>query len=221
MSAGSEHTDDRPIAPFPLDWGRVGDGGVSTQAEVKARVARTPSKPQPRTKGTPQFEHPDHASGAVKRSRALRSNMSFPEKKLWKALRRLSAHIKRQAPIGPYIVDFVSHRKKVIIEVDGAYWHSLPGRTERDEKRTTWLEGQGYRVLRFGESALTPDIGVVVRLVAAALGIEMAPAPNGALLPDIGGHTSIPDPSPIEGEGSSSPQPQDPIVTHQSQRLAK
>jgi len=39
-----------------------------------------------------------HAPGAVKRARRLRKTMTVSEKALWKALRALDLHIRRQAP---------------------------------------------------------------------------------------------------------------------------
>ncbi|CAI2933924.1 protein of unknown function [Aminobacter niigataensis] len=52
---------------------------------------------------------------AIKRARSLRRNMTDGERKLWgelKDFRRLyGLHARKQAPIGPYIVDFVLHEK--------------------------------------------------------------------------------------------------------------
>ena len=52
----------------------------------------------------------------------------------------------RQVPIGKYIVDFVCFEPKVVIEVDGGH-HQEQARY--DTARTTWLESQGFQVLRF------------------------------------------------------------------------
>ena len=48
--------------------------------------------------------------------------------------------------IGGYIVDFVSMEHRLIIELDGGQ-HSE--QIEYDERRTAFLNAQGYRVLRF------------------------------------------------------------------------
>jgi very-short-patch-repair endonuclease len=53
-----------------------------------------------------------------------------------------------QAPIVNYIADFVCHRAKVIVEIDGAQ-HGEPENAQHDEKRTLYLNSRGYRVLRF------------------------------------------------------------------------
>ena len=118
MTAGADQT------PFPLDGGRVGDGGETLS-------------PRPR-----------HRAGAVGRARHMRREPSFAEKVLWADLRKLKLNIRRQAPIGRFIVDFVHHESRLVIEVDGPL-HDDPQARARDAERTAWLEGQGYRVIRF------------------------------------------------------------------------
>ena len=77
--------------------------------------------------------------------------MTPAERIIWYALRahRLNgAAFRRQAPIGPYIVDFVSHAAKLIIEIDGGQ-HFEDGHERRDAARDAYLNAEGYRVLRF------------------------------------------------------------------------
>ena len=60
----------------------------------------------------------DHASSPP-RARALRSNQTDDEKKLWWRLRNrqiADAKFVRQEPIGPYIVDFICREQGLIIE---------------------------------------------------------------------------------------------------------
>src|ERR1700752_1104561 len=56
-------------------------------------------------------------------ARAMRKAPTEAEKKLWWHLRhRLpvsNPHFRRQVRIGRYIVDFASHRAKLVIEIDG------------------------------------------------------------------------------------------------------
>ena len=55
-------------------------------------------------------------------ARGLRKRLTPQEVKLWVRLRELKSlgyHFRRQAPIGPYVVDFVSFRYQLVIEVDG------------------------------------------------------------------------------------------------------
>ena len=54
-------------------------------------------------------------------ARQLRKEATPPEARLWEQLRdrQLDKNkFRRQAPIGPYIVDFVCVEKKLIVEVD-------------------------------------------------------------------------------------------------------
>ena len=85
------------------------------------------------------------------RAQILRKNSTGPERKLWAALGRFrnnGFHFRRQVRFGKYIVDFVSHRERLVVEVDGAQ-HYLEAHCARDELRTKYLEECGYRVLRF------------------------------------------------------------------------
>ena len=108
----------------------------------------------------------------ISRARGLRSNMTQGERRLWKelrAFRRLyGLHVRRQAPIGSYVVDFVIHAQKLAIEVDGEH-HFQPERQKLDMRRDAWLKGQGYTVLRFttGELAEACE-GCVERILKEA-----------------------------------------------------
>src|SRR4051794_34374794 len=86
--------------------------------------------------------------GAIAQARSLRRAGTHQERTLWQTLRRHAAHAKfrRQAPIGAYFVDFISHGAKLIIELDGAH-HAE--QQDYDAQRTRFLEAEGYRVLRF------------------------------------------------------------------------
>ena len=80
-------------------------------------------------------------------ARSLRVHQTEAETLIWAKLREAwPSEFRRQEPIGSYIVDFVSYEHKIIIEVDGGQ-HNEPGHIAQDEKRATWLESQGYRVL--------------------------------------------------------------------------
>ena len=84
-------------------------------------------------------------------ARRLRREMTGPEKRLWAKLRghRLAGiQFRRQAPLGNYIVDFVTHAAKLVVELDGDQ-HGQPAALAKDQTRDTWLASNGYRVLRF------------------------------------------------------------------------
>lgn len=82
-------------------------------------------------------------------ARHLRRNMTDTERFVWERIRSRQLagfRFRRQAPIGPYIVDFVCFEAKLIIELDGGQ-HAT--NAEADAVRSRWLEGEGFRVLRF------------------------------------------------------------------------
>jgi very-short-patch-repair endonuclease len=97
-------------------------------------------------------------------AKLLRKNFTDTERLLWKYLRTKQMEgckFRRQEPIGSYIVDFVCHEKRMIIEVDGGQ-HSAD--RERDDERDKWLEGQGYKVLRFWNNEVLTNIKGVLEV---------------------------------------------------------
>jgi len=83
------------------------------------------------------------------KARALRKRSTDAERLLWSRLRGKQAggyKFRRQQPIGDFIVDFTCFELRLIIEVDGG-GHSE--QIEADQKRTAWLESQGFRVVRY------------------------------------------------------------------------
>jgi very-short-patch-repair endonuclease len=123
------------------------------------------------------------------RAKALRQGMTDAERVVWHAVRahRLDgAAFRRQAPLGPYIVDFVCHAAKVVIEIDGGQ-HLEPRQIAYDARRRAYLASQGYRVLCFNNLDVIENKVGVVETIAAAIG--------GAAFP-------LPDPPPQAGEGA-------------------
>ncbi|MDB5439322.1 MAG: hypothetical protein JWM33_1749, partial [Caulobacteraceae bacterium] len=116
------------------------------------------------------------------RARRMRTEPTVAERMLWKELRSLDLHIRRQVPIGRYIADFAHHESKLLIEVDG-YHHSTPEGREKDAIRTAWLSGEGYRVLSFDEKVVRNDLPDVVARIAAE--IQQSP-PSPTLPPSRG-----------------------------------
>ncbi|MBM3551920.1 MAG: endonuclease domain-containing protein [Alphaproteobacteria bacterium] len=104
-------------------------------------------------------------------AKRLRANTTSAEDRLWRALDRVplvKTHFRRQAPIGPYVVDFVSLRARLVIELDGPS-HTEPGAAEKDARRTAWLESEGYRVLRFWNAEVYDNIDGVLDTIHVAL----------------------------------------------------
>ncbi|HSW94477.1 MAG TPA: endonuclease domain-containing protein [Gammaproteobacteria bacterium] len=101
----------------------------------------------------------------IKFARNLRKQMSDAEIKLWQRLRDRQIddlHFRKQAPMGKYIVDFVCHKIRVIIEVDGGQHNE---QIEYDSERTRWLETQGYKVQRFWNNEVLQQIDNVMEVI--------------------------------------------------------
>jgi len=104
-------------------------------------------------------------------ARRLRANSTAAEVLQWRKLRKLETkgtHFRRQVPIGPYVADFSCMASRLVIEVDGSQHDDEPNRA-RDEKRTRWLESEGYRVLRFWNNEVTQNPAGVLEVIYAAL----------------------------------------------------
>ena len=87
---------------------------------------------------------------SVSRARDLRKNDTEAEWRLWEAIRnRRLAGFKfvRQLPVGPYVADFACRERKLILEVDGAT-HGSETELRYDERRTAFLQAEGFRVMR-------------------------------------------------------------------------
>ncbi len=103
-------------------------------------------------------------------SRALRKEQTDAEKLLWSRLRNKQLYrikFRRQQPIGSYIVDFVSFEKMIIIEIDGGQHNELSNKA-KDKQRTNYLEGRGYKVIRFWNNDVLQNLdGVLIRITEA------------------------------------------------------
>ena len=100
----------------------------------------------------------------------LRKELTPAERKLWSVLRGNKLNgvkFRRQHAIGNYIVDFVSIKKKLIIELDGSQHLE---QDEYDTERTKYLESQGYRVVRFWNHQMEKEMDGVIRAIEVMLG---------------------------------------------------
>ena len=105
--------------------------------------------------------------------------MTDAERKLWSMLRESFSehHFRRQVPIRHFIADFVSHRARLVVEVDGG---------QRDEQvdaaRTRIIEDEGYRIIRFwNHDVLANPDGVWTVIDAALRAPEALPLDGGGL----------------------------------------
>jgi very-short-patch-repair endonuclease/restriction endonuclease S subunit len=161
-------------------------------ATANDTAANTPLSPRGRgvggegatTSGLP------HNAWLRDRARELRKAQTPQEQALWQQLRakRFSGFkFRRQQVIGRYIADFVCFEQKLVIELDGSQ-HS--DTKQADAQRDHWLNGQGFRVLRFWNNQWQSQQTGVLEAIWQALH-EDKPSPP------------LPTPSPTRGEGLS------------------
>ncbi|MFC1681893.1 endonuclease domain-containing protein [Pseudomonadota bacterium] len=105
----------------------------------------------------------------ITRARSLRKNSTDAERLLWYHLRnrRMAGYkFKRQFIVGRYIVDFVCIDAKLVVELDGGQ-HGA--QEQYDSKRTEFLEGKGYRVIRFWNNDVLLRTGNVLEEILSRL----------------------------------------------------
>jgi very-short-patch-repair endonuclease len=112
-------------------------------------------------------------------AKELRRNQTDCERNLWLLLRdrRFSdLKFRRQQTIGPYIVDFVCLKQRLIVELDGGQ-HA--DQAAYDKLRDAYLTAQGFRVLRFWNNEVLENIDGVAQAVLAAIETSIqTPHPN-------------------------------------------
>ena len=110
-------------------------------------------------------------------ARRLRRDQTPAEIRLWFRLRgrRLQQYkFVRQHAIGPFTVDCLCRKAKLVIEVDGAT-HSDDRAGEYDARRTEYIESQGYRVLRIQNDDIYRRFDDVMDMILFALADHLPP----------------------------------------------
>jgi len=96
-------------------------------------------------------------------AKSNRKNMTEAESVFWSLVKgsAFGQRCLRQHIIGDYIVDYLFRKSKVIVEIDGGY-HFTEEQQKEDALRTEWLEGQGYKVIRFTNERILCDTDNVI-----------------------------------------------------------
>jgi very-short-patch-repair endonuclease len=108
-------------------------------------------------------------------ARKLRKEPTPAETKLWAYLRggKLNGvSFRRQHALSNFIVDFVSIKKKLVIELDGSQHLE---QEQYDHERSKYLKSQGYKVIRFWNNQVMSDIDGVLRAIVFAMDVEAHP----------------------------------------------
>jgi very-short-patch-repair endonuclease len=72
-------------------------------------------------------------------------------------LEELGEPYESQRRMDRWVPDFVIEPRKLVIECDGSYWHSLPAAIDRDRRKDEWMVVNGYRIVRLTEDEIRAD----------------------------------------------------------------
>jgi very-short-patch-repair endonuclease len=112
-------------------------------------------------------------------AKQMRRNPTNAERRIWGLLRRKQVDgmkFRRQAVLGPFIVDFLCLQRRLVIEVDGGQ-HA---ENDYDARRSAWLEKNGFRVLRIWNSDVLAPGGCerLYRRISQTLAQPIPPRPS-------------------------------------------
>src|SRR5947209_2191545 len=121
-----------------------------------------------RVRGVPSNDERQRARELRDRPRGRRANPTPAERRLWSMLRdrRMpSVKFRRQHVIAPYLVDFVSLERWLVVEADGSQHADNIADLERD----AYLRRLGFRILRFWNNEVIENNAGVFDMIYAEL----------------------------------------------------
>ncbi len=105
--------------------------------------------------------------GLKSRRRELRKRLTPAEARLWKYIKNRQLNNKkfrRQHSLGNYVVDFFCPEWSLIVELDGSPHDTIEG-YEKDDQRTRFLLGKGYKIIRFENKEVMNNLeGVLLEI---------------------------------------------------------
>ena len=107
----------------------------------------------------------------IANARSLRKSPTKAELLLWSLLRSrqlCGLKFRRQHPVEPFYGDFACVSHRVVVEQDGEYHEHI---AEADLQRQRYLEGQGWKVIRFSNAEVFSDAEAVARAIVKQLGL--------------------------------------------------
>jgi len=104
----------------------------------------------------------------VLRAKRLRRASTEAEEMLWDHLRDrrfLGLKFRRQAPVGPYVADFLCYEMRLVLELDGGV-HTEERQIAHDVNRDANLVALGYRVLRFTNDQIQNELASLLETLS-------------------------------------------------------
>ena len=111
----------------------------------------------------------DYNKKNVVLAKNLRKNATLQENHLWyDFLSKYEIRFQRQKTIDDFTADFYCHKAKLVIEIDGSN-HLTAQNKEKDEFRTSILEGYGLKVIRFTNRQIDKNFDLVCWYIDAVV----------------------------------------------------
>lgn len=105
----------------------------------------------------------------IYRARRLRKTATVAEKALWKRLRDHQLNgwgFRRQADVGVYVVDFLCHAPRLVVELDGPI-HEEAEQEAFDKRRDKEIEALGFAIFRLNERFVREAPEEAIMLISA------------------------------------------------------
>ena len=112
----------------------------------------------------------------VDAARDLRVRQTRAEEVLWKELRGnrlIQARVRRQHPVGGFVLDFWIPAARLAIELDGSI-HDDPEYRAQDAARTEIVEAYNIRLIRFQNADVLNDLDSVLKQIKIVVEERMA-----------------------------------------------
>lgn len=109
---------------------------------------------------------PDRYGILKQAAKKMRNLPTEAESFMWRFLcnNQTGVKFRRQHIIGDYIVDFVSLKAKLVIEIDGGI-HNKPEQIAHDQVRTEFLNSKGYHILRFRNEQVIAEPDQIIKSI--------------------------------------------------------
>ena len=91
------------------------------------------------------------------------------EKRFKEFLSKQNNTFESQYQIGSYFADIAFLKQKLVVEIDGDYWHNLPEHKLRDKERDKFMKNEGWTILRVKEKDINRSIEESVNKVMEKL----------------------------------------------------
>lgn len=122
-----------------------------------------------------EYSRPWFEAGAIA---AQKANPSSIEEKIWKELDKLGIKYETQVSIcgGMFIVDIYISIWRLIIEINGTYWHNyelFPKAKIRDDAVEKWAIRNNYKIIWLWESEIRKDPKQALLNGLSQIGLEV------------------------------------------------